>query len=195
MNRSSKAALVVIDAQEGIKEEAHWGGNRNNPDAEVNIAALLERWRNLRLPIIIVQHCSVSPTSPFRPELPGNKLMNFVNRQAHERLVQKSTASAFVKTDLEQYLKSEKISSIIITGFVTNNSIEAAARAAGDLGFATIVVSDATACFDKVAMNGTKYTSDVVHQLSLANLKDEYAEIRTTEEILSQYLNAENETK
>jgi hypothetical protein len=55
---------------------------------------------------------------------------------------------------------------------------------AGDLAFTTIVVADATACFDKVAMNGIKYTSDVVHQLSLANLKDEYASIKTTNEIL-----------
>jgi nicotinamidase-related amidase len=73
---------------------------------------------------------------------------------------------------------------LIITGFVTNNSIEATARNAGDLGIDTTVVSDATACFDKIAVNGVKYSSDVVHQLSLANLKDEYADIKTTQEVL-----------
>jgi len=181
---SKNTALLVIDAQEGIKEEEHWGGNRNNRQAENNIAVLLNHWRQLRYPVIIVQHCSVSMTSPFRPTHHGNKLMDFVLFQPHEKLIQKSTASAFIKTDLREFLELEKITSLIITGFVTNNSVEATARNAGDLGVDTTVVSDATACFDKIAMNGKKYSSDVVHELSLANLKDEYATIRTTAEIV-----------
>jgi nicotinamidase-related amidase len=85
---------------------------------------------------------------------------------------------------LSQYLELKSISCLIITGFVTNNSVEATARNAGDLGIRAVVVSDATACFDKVAMNGKKYPSDVVHQLSLTNIKDEYALIFTTEKII-----------
>ena len=185
MSHHEKSALMVIDAQEGISEAMHWGGNRNNPEAEMNIAALLQHWRQLRRPVIIVQHCSVSASSPLRPEHSGNRLMEFVNLQPGEKLIRKSTANAFVNTDLDSYIREEKISSLIITGFVTNNSVEATARMAGDLGFTTIVVADATACFDKVAMNGIKYTSDVVHQLSLANLKDEYASIKRTHEILN----------
>jgi nicotinamidase-related amidase len=184
MKLLAKPALMIIDAQEGIQDEAHWGGNRNNLHAEDYIETLLGLWRKQNLPVIIVQHCSVSATSPFRPDRVGNKLMDFVSVQPGEKLIQKSTASAFIKTDLLDHIDSEKISSLIITGFVTNNSIEATARNAGDLGIGTIVVSDATACFDKVALNGTKYTSDVVHQLSLANLKDEYADIKTTQEVL-----------
>ncbi|HXR81251.1 MAG TPA: isochorismatase family cysteine hydrolase, partial [Saprospiraceae bacterium] len=112
-------------------------------------------------------------------------LMDFVQVQPGEKLVQKSTASAFINTDLSQYIEQRKIDSLVVTGFVTNNSVEATARNAGVSGIDTTVVSDATACFDKVAMNGTKFTSDVVHALSLANLKDEYATIMTTDEILA----------
>jgi nicotinamidase-related amidase len=184
MRPSSKPALLIIDAQQGIREEAHWGGNRNNPQAENNIKLLLHHWRTLNFPVIIVQHCSVSRTSPFRPDHTGNKLMDFVKVNDNEKLVQKSTASAFIKTDLLPFLEREKISVVVIAGFVTNNSVEATARNAGDLGMDTIVVSDATACFDKMTINGEKFKSDVVHQLSLANLKDEYASISTTEEII-----------
>ena len=184
MTISKKTALIVIDAQEGIKEEKHWGGNRNNPQAEENIAVLLNLWRKLGYPVIIVQHCSVSSTSPFRPTHAGNKLMDFVQRQVNEKLVQKSTASAFIKTDLQQFLENGNITSLVITGFVTNNSVEATARNAGDLGFNTIVVSDAIACFDKIGLKGTTYSSSAVHELSLANLKDEYATINTTAEIV-----------
>ena len=184
MTISKRTGLIVIDAQEGIKEEMHWGGNRNNPQAEENIAVLLDLWRKLKYPVIIVQHCSVSSTSPFRPTHTGNKLMDLVRLRPNEKLVKKSTASAFIKTDLQHFLERENITSLVITGFVTNNSVEATARNAGDLGFNTTVVSDAVACFDKIAMNGTTYPSAVVHELSLANLKDEYATIKTTAEIL-----------
>jgi nicotinamidase-related amidase len=185
MKLSKNTALIIIDAQEGIKEATHWGGNRNNPQAENNILSLLERWRKVNFPLIIVQHCSRASNSPFRPDRPGNKLMDFVQVRAGEKLVQKSTASAFINTELPQFIAQRKIDSLVVTGFVTNNSVEATARNAGDSGIDTTVVSDATACFDKVTMNGTKFTADVVHALSLANLKDEYATIMTTEEILA----------
>ncbi|HZI23716.1 MAG TPA: isochorismatase family protein [Chryseolinea sp.] len=185
MNLSKHTALMIIDAQEGIKEELHWGGNRNNPGAEKNISTLLDHWRKFNLPVIVVQHCSVALSSPFRPDRPGNKLMDFLQVRQSDKLVKKSTASAFIKTDLFDYVVQEKIDGLIVTGFVTNNSVEATARSAGDSGINTTVVSDATACFDKVAITGKKFTSDDVHQLSLANLKDEYADIKTTEEILS----------
>jgi nicotinamidase-related amidase len=184
MMLSNNPALVVIDAQEGIKDGAHWGGNRNNLDAEKNIDTLLRHWRKLSLPVIVVQHCSVSKASPFRPEHPGNKLMDFVTLGPGERLIQKSVANAFVNTDLLQYLNDQDISSLVITGFVTNNSVEATARYAGDVGFKTIVIADATACFDKVGLDGKRYSSSVVHQLSLANLKGEYAAIMHTKEML-----------
>jgi nicotinamidase-related amidase len=185
MKLSKHTALVIIDAQEGIKEAVHWGGNRNNPQAENNISNLLEHWRKVHLPVIVVQHCSRDSKSPFRPDRPGNRLMDIVQLRPGEKLVQKATANAFIDTDLSQYVEQKKIDGLVVTGFVTNNSVEATARHSGVSGINTTVVSDATACFDKVTMNGTKFKSEVVHALSLANLKDEYATITTTEDILA----------
>lgn len=42
-----------------------------------------------------------------------------------------------------------------------------------------------TACFDKKAMNGSKYDSLLIHQISLSNLAGEYATILTTEEVIA----------
>lgn len=184
MRLSNHTALIIIDAQEGIKDDLHWGGNRNNPEAETNIATLLDHWRQANLPVIIVQHCSTSPNSPFRPGHPGNKLMEFAQVRPGEKLLQKSTTSAFVNTDLYQYIRSEKIDGLVLAGFVTNNSVESTARSSGDSGISTIVVSDATACFDKLTGEGKRVMSEDVHQLSLANLKDEFAAIKTTQEII-----------
>ena len=65
-----KAALLLIDVQKGF-DSPLWG-QRNNPDAESNIATLLAEWRKHDAPIIHVKHCSVSPQSPLHPDQPGN---------------------------------------------------------------------------------------------------------------------------
>ena len=184
MNKVSTPALILIDVQVGIDEEVHWGGNRNNPQAEKNIARLLSRWRQNMFPIVVVQHCSKSSKSPLRPGYRGNELKDFVVVRPGDKHVQKSTTSAFNGTDLETYLMDHGIRELVICGFVTNNSVEATARQAGDLGFDTTVVRDAVACFNKHGIDGSIYDSGLVHQISLSNLAGEYASIKTTDEII-----------
>jgi nicotinamidase-related amidase len=180
-----KPALILIDVQHGIKDAAHWGGNRCNPDAENNIARLLILWRERKWPVVVIQHSSATHTSPFYPGKEGHALMDFVSPQPEEVIIKKSTANAFIHTALEHHLREQEVTSLVVAGFVTNNSVEATARMAGDLGFNTIVVSDACACFDKAGLDGTKYPATLVHDISLANLKDEYATIAGTEEIIN----------
>lgn len=178
-------ALVLIDVQKGIDEARHWGGNRNNPDAEKNIERLLTAWRLAKRPVIIVQHDSVDPSSPLRPSHYGNELKDFVRPGIGEKLIKKSATSAFSKPDLHDFLTVKKIKHLVIAGFATNNSVEATARMAGDLGYNSVVVSDATATFDKQSGDGTKYDSHLIHAISLANLSGEYAAIRTTDQLLT----------
>ena len=184
MTKASIPALILIDVQVGIDEEDHWGGNRNNPQAEKNIERLLSRWRQNVFPIVVVQHFSKSPVSPFRPGYRGNDLKDFVKFRPGDKHVQKSTTNAFTGTDLESFLIDQGIRWLVICGFVTNNSVEATARQAGDLGFDTSVVSDAVACFNKRGIDGSIYDSGLVHQISLSNLAGEYASIKTTDEII-----------
>ena len=184
MSSMSPPALILIDVQVGIDEVDHWGGNRNNPQAEQNIERLLSQWRRNKFPVVVVQHCSKSLLSPFRPGQRGNDLKDFVELRAGDKHIQKSTTSAFNGTDLERYLVDNGIGGIVICGFVTNNSVEATARHAGDLGLDTTVVSDAVACFDKSGVDGSMFDSGLVHQISLSNLAGEYASIRTTEEVI-----------
>ena len=48
-----KAALLLIDIQKGLDESSFYGGNRNNPEAELQAAILLNRWRKLGLSVIM----------------------------------------------------------------------------------------------------------------------------------------------
>jgi nicotinamidase-related amidase len=184
---TSNPALIVIDVQKGIDESDYWGGERNNPLAEENIADLMEYWRKKKMPIIFVKHDSVFSASPFYPGQRGNDWKESIVPQADEMVISKSTTNAFVNTSLHDELTSRGIEELVIVGFVTNNSVEASARMAGDLGYKTIVVSDATACFDKVGVNDVIYGAELIHLISLSNLKGEYADILNTTQVLKKF--------
>ena len=59
----SSAALKVIDVQKGF-DAPSWG-QRNNLQAEANIAALITACRARNIPIIHIRHCSTSAQSPL----------------------------------------------------------------------------------------------------------------------------------
>jgi nicotinamidase-related amidase len=177
-------ALLIIDVQKAI-DDPSWGDDRNNPSAESNIARLLQRWREKGWPIFHIRHVSREPDSTYRPGQPGAEFKSEVMPLASERVIDKHTNSAFIGTTLERDLRAKNITEVVITGVITNNSVEASARMAGNLGFSTFVVSDATATFGRRDYGGQWRTASEVHAMSLANLEGEYATIITTEELLS----------
>jgi nicotinamidase-related amidase len=81
-------------------------------------------------------------------------------------------------------LGDKQITQLVIVGVSTNNSVEATARMSGELGFDTLVVSDATFTFDRLDYDRHPRTAEEVHAMSLANLEGEYAGIHSTSELL-----------
>jgi nicotinamidase-related amidase len=51
---------------------------------------------------------------------------------------------AFIHSGLERWLHVRGETAVVIVGVSTNNSVEATARTAGNLGFRTYLVSDGT---------------------------------------------------
>ena len=77
---SENTVLIIIDVQKGFDDPV-WGA-RNNPEAESNIAALLDAWRNSGRPIIHIQHNSLNMESPLHPDSPGNAIKEIVKPDA-----------------------------------------------------------------------------------------------------------------
>lgn len=175
--------LIVIDMQKGMADSS--AGARNNPDAEGNIARLLDAWRASGATVIHVRHISRTPGSPFWPGQAGVEFQDRLAPWPSEHVVEKNVPDALISTGLEQWLHHRGITKLVIVGVSTNNSVEATARTAGCLGFETQVVSDATFAFDKIDYSGTARTADEVHAMSLSNLEGEYATIIDTEGLLS----------
>ena len=176
------AALLVIDVQKAI-DHPSWG-ERNNPEAETNIAALLSAWRATGRPIYHVRHDSRAPQSHYRPGQPGHDFKPEAMPRAGEAVIAKQTNSAFIGTDLESRLRAAHVETLIVAGVITNNSVEATVRMAGNLGFETFLVEDACFTFGRKDWTGTWRTAAEVHAMSLANVAGEYATVVSTAEIL-----------
>ena len=178
-------ALLLIDLQKGFENEAHWGGNRNNKDAEVKCALLLEKWRGLKLPVFHIMHGSQDPNSPLHPSKPGFEFIDSIKPISEEPVIVKDVNSAFIGTGLEKQLKEKEISTLVIAGLTTNHCISTTTRMAGNLDFQTYLISDATATFDRVGLNGEIFNAELIHQTALASLNEEFATVLDTQALLS----------
>lgn len=175
-------ALIVIDIQKAI-DHPSWGA-RNNPAAEKNLAALLAAWRAAGFPVYHIRHDSAEPNSHYRPGQPGHEFKPEARPAAGEAVIGKKTNSAFIGTDLEMRLRTAGHTMLILTGVMTNNSVEATARMAGNLGFDTFLVEDATFTFARQDWRGQWRTADEVHAMSLANQDGEYCTVVRTRDVL-----------
>lgn len=174
---------MIIDVQQAM-DQPSWGGPRNNPQMEENIVRLLTAWRASGRPVYHVRHDSTFADSPYRPGQAGNDFKPEVAPKAGETVIAKRTNSAFIDTDLEARLREAGHETLIVTGVITNNSVEATVRMAGNLGFDTYVVSDATATVDKTDLDGRRWPAADVHALALANMHGEYATVIDTAAVL-----------
>ena len=181
MNIKNISALVIIDQQKGIANPKL--GERNNKNAELEISKLLSQWRSLCWPIFHVKHRSSQMESVFWPNQEGFEFQSEFEPLLNEVVIEKKTPCAFTNTNLESILNEKNITSLIIVGASTNNSVEATARSGSCKGFSIVIVENACFAFAKKDYYGVERTAQEVHAMSLANLQNEYASIISASEV------------
>jgi nicotinamidase-related amidase len=191
MEIAENAALVVVDVQKGFDEAGFWGP-RNNPEADDNIASLIDVWQATGRPVVFVRHDSPKPQSPLRPGYEGNAFKEYVERRrgkgagGAELLITKTVNSAFYGTpDLDAWLRAEGISQFVVAGIQTNMCVETTARMGGNLGYGVVVAYDATYTFDLEGPFGWRQSADEVAQASAVSLHGGgFARVVTTKEVV-----------
>ncbi len=129
-----KTALVVIDVQNGVVDEAY------ERDAVVaNIATAVEKARAADVPVVWVQHSDDNlPT--------GSDKWAYVaelTRRDSEALVPKSFGDSFEDTNLEEVLAAEHIGRLVVVGAQTDECIRSTIHGAFVRGYDVTLVGDA----------------------------------------------------
>jgi len=178
------AALLVIDVQKAFDDPA-WGP-RNNHDAETNIASLIKFWRSRQRTVIHIHHSASEElaASRFHPSKVGHQTKDEGRPFPGEAIFKKIVNSAFIGTDLEQYLRDNKIEKLVVVGLTTDHCVSTSVRMASNFGFQVSLISDATATFDR-KFKGINYTAEQIHAVQLASLNNEFCQVITTDDILN----------
>jgi nicotinamidase-related amidase len=179
----TNTALVIIDVQQGFLDPT-WG-SRNNPSAETNVAGLIAAWRRTGRPIHHIQHMSSTPAGTFVKGTPGFQFKPEAAPAPGEPIHVKHVNSAFIGTSLEEDLRLASTETLVIVGLTTPHCVSTTARMAGNLGFVTYVVEDATAAFERPALDGSMRSARDVHLTALSDISEEFATVVSTEQVLS----------
>ena len=121
--------------------------------------------------------------SPLRPELPGCQFKPEAAPIEGEPVFKKTVNSAFIGTKLESYLRDNGIEQIVIVGLTTDHCVSTTTRMAGNFGFKVLLVSDATATFDRKGPDGKEYMAENIHAIHIASLNDEFCSVITTDSL------------
>jgi nicotinamidase-related amidase len=142
------SALLVIDLQKGVA-----GGNGAVHPVETIVdraRLLLDRFRSAGLPVVLVNVTGGAPgrTEKKRPAgvaraADWTEILPQIGPEAGDHLVSKSTWGAFTRTDLEDYLRSRGVTTVVLCGIATSIGVESTARQAHELGFNVVLATDA----------------------------------------------------
>jgi len=174
-----KTALLIVDIQ-----EFYFPGGRMqlvNPElAGMNAGLLLDHFRKNEMPVYHVRH-------NFEP---GGDIHPYVKPLEDEPVISKDQVNAFSGTALLEMIQQDSVEQLVICGMQTHMCVEAAVRAAHDLGFTCMLASDAC------ATRALQYEEHIisaknVHYSTLNTLQGSYARVISTDAILREFSQVE----
>ena len=175
--------LIIIDMQKGFFKNIL--GKRNNLQAENNILKILENFRKENKEIIHIQHLSTDEKGIlFSNE--DRKFLKSLEPLPNETIFQKHVNSAFIGTNLENYLRDKSIDKLIIVGMTLPHCVSTTVRMAANLGFKVILIEDATITFEIVDYFSDKLLSaDEIHKYHISALNEEFCKILSAKNFLN----------
>ncbi|GAA3546000.1 hydrolase [Amycolatopsis ultiminotia] len=171
-------ALIVIDLQAGvvgIDLAPHTAA-----DVVARSARLADAFRSRGLPVVLVNVAAApglrtdrNPDgTPFA--LPEQALPIVPELGAADKLITKRTPGAFTGTDLEDYLRGQGVTQVIVTGAATGDGVAATVQQAFELGFHVTTPIDAMSDPDPDR-----------HEFSVTRHFPQRAETGSTEDLLT----------
>jgi nicotinamidase-related amidase len=127
-------ALLVIDVQNDVM-----AGTHNRDTVIANVAALVDKARHAKVPVVWVQHSSDN----LPKDSDGWQYVPELKQDESEPVVHKRYADSFEETDLEEVLAEGRIGRLIVAGAQTDECIRSTLHGAIVRGYDATLVEDA----------------------------------------------------
>ena len=174
---AGRFALVIIDMQRDFLEPGGFGASLGNDVSRLRpiiptLARLLDAFRRRRLPVVHTlegHHPDLADCPPAKRRRgrdglrigdpgpmgrilvlgePGNAIIPELAPVPGELILTKPGKGAFCRTDLEQLLRFETITHLLVGGVTTEVCVQTTLREANDRGFECLLLSDCTGATD-----------------------------------------------
>ncbi|HEX5392214.1 MAG TPA: cysteine hydrolase family protein [Rhodocyclaceae bacterium] len=181
----SHTALLLVDFQ-----REYFDGKLPIPDGSAALSAakrLVKSAEKAGVFVVHIHHVAASPTAPlFASGSSGAEPVDALRPAEHHAVVIKRLPSSFAGTELLELLRQRQCNRVIVCGLMTHNCVDATTRDALHLGFAPIVVGDASATRDLPGVSGGAVVpAQQLHRAVLAGLADRIADVMTCDEVVA----------
>ena len=175
-----KEALLIIDVQ-----NEYFSGKMPvtyPPWSLVNILQAMDAAHVAKVPVIVIQHANHAPdAAAFRHGTYGWELHPDVKRRPRDLLIEKPLPGSFTKTALGAWLRDHAITSLTISGYMTQMCCDTTARQAFHEGYGVKFLSDATGTLTVTNTAGTIRDADL-HRAILVTQQMRFSQVMTTAE-------------
>ena len=139
-----KSAVLVVDVQTKVFDTEPKPFEAEEVVKRIN--HVTKKARAAEIPVVLVQH-EVQGYLEYKSD--GWKLQKNLIVEDNDIRVRKTSGDSFLRTNLEEILKSLEINNLIICGYASEFCIDNTTRRATGLGYTVQLVSDAHTTHDK----------------------------------------------
>lgn len=177
-----KLGLIIIDVQNDYFE----GGKmalENTPQTLTTILKVKEFFESNNLPIYLIQHVNDVESAFFKKDSFGAEIHAdlFPVTYTHHLII-KQFPNSFLATDLENKLKQENVERVVIVGMMTHMCVDSTTRAAKELGFEPLLISDG--CTTKSLKFNSETVSMTNVQTAFFSALANFSQVMTVSEFL-----------
>lgn len=134
-------ALLVLDAQNHILSQKDFKGEIER------IKNLINLFKEKEERVIFTRHIEKGKESPFNKSNDSSKIYEEFNK-LYDYLIEKTTPSAFYKSNLDKVLKAEEVEELIVIGFNIEYSYLFTSISAFDRGYNVTFIKDVIGTVD-----------------------------------------------
>lgn len=180
-SRQPRRALIVIDVQ-----NEYVTGNLliEHPPVQQslsNIGRAMDAARVAGIPVIVVQHDSPETSPLFAKGSDMWKLHPVVADRPNNHRINKTMASAFTGTDLQQWLGGHGIDTLTVIGYMTHNCNASTIFHAAHMGLEVEYLTDATGAVPYENGAG-RASAEEIHRVFSVVFHSNFAAVAMTDE-------------